>query len=213
MARKRNDILVPLSVGSPEVVQAIQDVSGASKSTATAIERAFERGYGLATASERQLEHLGATPAQAKKIVGAFRLHDVCDRACQQRAPGGPVSTPDAVVRFIRSAIAKENQEYFIVLLLDARQRIIDARGVALGTLASVDVHPREVFKDAVRLGAHSIIIAHNHPSGDAEPSQADIDLTKRMTKIGEMHGIPVLDHIVIAPHDHTSLASMGMMR
>lgn len=209
---KRNELLTPISIGRDDVIQAIRDVSGASKNTATAIETAFRSGRGLANASARQLEHLGATPGQAKKIIGAFALTDLCDRACQERASEAPLKSPNDVAAFVRSAIGRKPQEYFIALLLDARQNVIDARGVSVGSLAEVSVHPRELFRDAVRIGAHSVIIAHNHPSGDAEPSEADVDLTHRMAEVGRLVGIPVLDHLVVTPDDFSSLAQLGLL-
>jgi DNA repair protein RadC len=103
-------------------------------------------------------------------------------------------------------------QESFVVLFLDARQRVIDVREAAVGSLSSVDVHPREIFRDAIRMRAHSVIVAHNHPSGDPDPSDADIDLTHRLVDVGKMVGIPVLDHVIVGGDDAVSLSSMGLM-
>jgi DNA repair protein RadC len=89
-------------------------------------------------------------------------------------------------------------QEAFIALLVDARNRITQAILVSLGTLTASIVHPREVFAPAITHRAASILLAHNHPSGDPTPSEDDDALTRRLTKIGELLGIEVLDHVIL---------------
>jgi DNA repair protein RadC len=137
----------------------------------------------------------------------------LCDETCNANLhKTSRIGDPDKVVRFLRQAIGRKQQEWFAVILLDARQRVIDILGVSIGTLASVDVHPREVFREAVRRAAHSILIAHNHPSGDAEPSDSDVHLTHRMSEVGKLVGIPVLDHLILTPTGSVSLAAMGLV-
>lgn len=91
------------------------------------------------------------------------------------------------------------DREHLIILDLDARHRLIAKRVVHIGTLTGVECHPREVFRQAIVNGAAAIIVAHNHPSGDPTPSRQDIELTQRLREVGELVGIPVLDHVVIA--------------
>lgn len=120
-----------------------------------------------------------------------------------------PVRSPCVGAAEIRRVCAEHpEQESFVVVALDSRQRVLYARVTALGSLAHVDVHPREVFRDAVRASAHSIVIGHNHPSGDPEPSAADRDLTRRMAAAGQLIGIPVLDHVIVTKLDHYSFAA-----
>jgi DNA repair protein RadC len=101
-------------------------------------------------------------------------------------------------------------QEHFVCFDLNARHRVIARRVVHIGTLANVDVHPREVFRGAIAGGAAAVILAHNHPSGEADPSRADIEVTKRLREVGELCGIAVLDHVVVAEHGFISLAERG---
>lgn len=89
-------------------------------------------------------------------------------------------------------------QECFIVLLLNTKNVLIEQHLVSIGTINSALVHPREVFKEAIRKNAANIILVHNHPSGDPEPSDEDHQITVQMTKAGKLLGIPVLDHVVI---------------
>jgi DNA repair protein RadC len=85
-------------------------------------------------------------------------------------------------------------------------------RQIAVGSLAQVDVHPREVFRPLVRSGMHSVILVHNHPSGDVEPSDADLELTRRLSDVGRLVGIPVLDHLVVTRTDSISMATLGLL-
>jgi DNA repair protein RadC len=108
----------------------------------------------------------------------------------------------------VRSA----TQEHFVVYDLDVRHRIIATRIVHVGTLTGVETHPREVFRGAILNAAAAVILAHNHPSGDPTPSRQDLDLTRRLKEVGELCGIPVLDHVVVATEGFTSLAERGWL-
>lgn len=102
------------------------------------------------------------------------------------------------------------DREHFVAFDLNVRHRIIARRVVAIGTLSSVDVHPREVFKPAITNSAAAMIVVHNHPSGDPEPSRQDIELTRRLREVGELCGIPILDHVIIGSEGYVSLAERG---
>lgn len=106
-----------------------------------------------------------------------------------------------AQLNFIRS----KRQEYFVCLSIDSGQRLIARRVVSIGTLTSTLVHPREVFAGPLKDRAASIIVAHNHPSGDAEPSRIDIKTTQQLVAAGQLLGIALQDHIVITKNGHYS--------
>ena len=109
------------------------------------------------------------------------------------------METSDDVVRQIRSVGIYETQECAFALYLDAKRRMLcEPMVVSRGTADKTFLHPREIFKPAVRLGAVSVIVAHNHPSGDATPSDEDIVETKQLIEAGRMMGIPLDDHVVI---------------
>jgi DNA repair protein RadC len=97
-------------------------------------------------------------------------------------------------------AFADSDRENMVCLLLDARNRVVGQQLVAVGTLSACLVHPREVFKAAILRNAASIILAHNHPSGDVEPSEADLELTRRIADAGQLLGIHLADHVIVAP-------------
>ncbi|MCA9553215.1 MAG: JAB domain-containing protein [Myxococcales bacterium] len=125
------------------------------------------------------------------------------------RAPPWPevVDGPEAVLRYTGPRLALEAQEGFWVLCLDARGRPLALSRVSQGTLTACLVHPREVFAPALRCRAHSVVLLHNHPSGDPEPSVEDVALTARLVDAGQILGIPVVDHVVVA---RTGFRSLG---
>ena len=103
-------------------------------------------------------------------------------------------------------------KEHFVSLLINVKGEIIEEVEVSVGDLCSSATHPREVFVDAVRRSAGSVIFLHNHPSGDPNPSRSDIETTKRLIEAGEILGIPVLDHIVIGDGCYVSMRAQGMI-
>lgn len=106
--------------------------------------------------------------------------------------------------------LGKSDREHMVVFDLDTRHRVIERRIVAIGTMTSVEVHPREVFKPAIMNGAAAMVLSHNHPSGDPTPSREDIALTTRLREVGDLVGITVLDHVVVGAEGYVSLADRG---
>ncbi|CAG0940330.1 hypothetical protein BROC_00987 [Candidatus Brocadiaceae bacterium] len=107
----------------------------------------------------------------------------------------------DDVVHAIKPMIADQNKEFFIALYLNTKNGILKKQIISIGSLSANIVHPREVFRTACMISASSIIVAHNHPSGDPAPSREDIELTKRLSEAGKIIGIELLDHVIIG-HD-----------
>lgn len=104
------------------------------------------------------------------------------------------------------------DREHFVIIMLNTPNQIIGINTVSIGNLNSVPVHPREIFKPAIVAGAAGIILVHNHPSGIAQPSQDDIVLTQRLVSVGELIGIPVVDHIILGDNTYISLKEGGMI-
>lgn len=119
---------------------------------------------------------------------------------------------PDDVVAFVGPKLRKEQREHFLVLLLNARHEVMAKETVSVGSLNASIVHPREVFKPAVLASAASIVLVHNHPSGDPEPSEEDLTITRRLVQAGDLLGIGVLDHIIIASRGVVSLRSRQLL-
>jgi DNA repair protein RadC len=106
-----------------------------------------------------------------------------------------------------------EKREHFVAILLDAKNNIIRIAPIHVGTLTSSIVGAREVFREAIRDGAASIILVHNHPSGDPTPSPEDCEVTDHLVLVGDMLDIPVVDHVVIGERTYRSFAQLGLMR
>jgi len=111
----------------------------------------------------------------------------------------------------LRVEMAGLDREQFTCCHLDVRNRLISREIVSLGHLSSALVHPREVFKAAILANAAAVALVHNHPSGDTEPSREDVELTRRLVRAGELLGIPVLDHVIIAGSRHCSIMEKGL--
>ncbi|MFS0672944.1 DNA repair protein RadC [Ornithinibacillus sp. 179-J 7C1 HS] len=120
------------------------------------------------------------------------------------------IRSPEDGADYIMEELRNLNQEHFVVLFLNTKNQIIHRQTIFIGSLNASIVHPREVFREAVKRSAASIIVAHNHPSGDPTPSQEDIHVTKRLQESGKMIGIELLDHLIIGDHKFVSLKEKG---
>lgn len=119
---------------------------------------------------------------------------------------------PDDVVKLVGPKLRREQREHFLVLLLNARHEVMGQETVSVGSLNASIVHPREVFRPAVLASAAAIVLVHNHPSGDPEPSEEDLSITKRLVQAGEILGVSVLDHVVIASRGVVSLRARQLL-
>jgi len=119
---------------------------------------------------------------------------------------------PDDVVSIVGPKLHREQREHFLVLLLNARHEVVARETVSVGSLNASIVHPREVFRPAVLASAAAIVLVHNHPSGDPEPSEEDLSITKRLVQAGELLGISVLDHVIVAGRGVVSLRARQML-
>jgi len=119
---------------------------------------------------------------------------------------------PDDVEALVGRKLHKETREHFLVLLLNARHEVIGQETISIGSLNASIIHPREVFKPALLASAASIVLVHNHPSGNPEPSEEDLAITKRLVAAGELLGIGVLDHVIVAKRGVVSLRSRQLL-
>ena len=141
------------------------------------------------------------------KALQILALCALCKRMVQARyIIGEKINSPQMIANFFMEELRHSREEYFVVVFLDAKCRMIGNRKVSIGSLTVSIVHPREVYKWAISKSAHSIIVLHNHPSGDPSPSQEDLKITTRLKQVGELIGIPLLDHIIIGDGIYRSL-------
>lgn len=124
-----------------------------------------------------------------------------------------PVEYPEQVFKFYLGDIADKVQEHFVSLTLSAAKKVIRKRIITIGLLDKSQIHPREVFADAITDRAASVIIAHNHPSGNPEPSNPDIRITRQLMCAGNIIGIPIIDHIIVSKHKYFSFQESGLLK
>lgn len=164
---------------------------------------------GLVGASMRRLAALpGLGPAKAASVCASIEL------GFRMRAtplePGQRIRSPIDVQRHFMGRAMQTRRESFHVLLLDGRHRLIACEVVSVGTLTASLVHPREVFRSAIREAAAAVVLVHNHPSGDPAPSGEDRAVTERLRSVGELLGIEVVDHVIVAAGGHFSFREAG---
>ncbi len=153
---------------------------------------------GVLDASPEELQQIkGIGP---NNIFGIKLFQALSEQYAKEKIPKKVLlNSPESVVAYLQKKFGREKKEHFTILTLDARNNLIKISNVSVGTLNANLVHPREVFKEAIQANAASVILAHNHPSGDPEPSEDDLEVTKRLVEAGKILGIEVLDHIIIA--------------
>ncbi|WP_317179647.1 RadC family protein [Lelliottia amnigena] len=154
----------------------------------------------------RYVEGIGlAKFAQLKGIAElARRYHSV-------RVLGdNPLLSPEMTKDFLQSQLSDAEREIFMVIFLDNQHRVVKHSRMFSGTLRHVEVHPREIVREAIKVNAAAVILAHNHPSGCAEPSKADKEITERIIKCCQFMDIRVLDHFIVGRGEYVSLAERG---
>jgi DNA repair protein RadC len=173
------------------------------------------RRYGtlrrLACASPQELfASGGAAPRAAARLAAAFALGR---RATAGRwEKGEPFRASRDIFERYHAHLRDARKERFIAVLLDGKNRVLRDERVSEGSLTSSLVHPREVFAPAIRESASAMVFVHNHPSGDPEPSPEDLEITRRLCAVGELVGIPVLDHVVIGDGAFVSFLDRGLL-
>ncbi|MFA7077166.1 MAG: DNA repair protein RadC [Syntrophomonas sp.] len=172
---------------------------------------------GLRHLQKASLEELmqvkGVGTAKAASIMAAFEIGRRVSKDVESRFL---IKSPEDVTRIVKQILIQEmrdyDREHFMVLYLDRKGGLIVKEDISIGGLHSSIVHPREVFKTAVKRSAASMILAHNHPSGDPAPSREDIDITRRLIEAGHIMGIEILDHVIIGENTYCSLKEKGLL-
>ena len=171
----------------------------------------FGNTKSISQASIEELSQIkGIGLAKAAQIKACFELGK--RKELEPELGNIDIKDPEAVVKAISASIKDKAKEHFKLILLNPRNKIIGISTISIGTLNASLVHPREVFKDAIMHSAASVVLAHNHPSGDPEPSEDDIKITKKLVESGKILGIEVLDHIIITKNGFKSFGSEGLI-
>ena len=166
---------------------------------------------GLARAGEDELVQLhGIGRARAARVLAAVELGR---RTVADAAPGrAQMTSPRVVAEYLLPKYGNRRVEQFGVLLLDTKHRVLRSTVLSVGTLDASIVHPREIFREAVTGGAAALVVFHNHPSGDPEPSREDSRLTERLVAAGLLMGIEIIDHVILGDGRYFSYREKGSL-
>lgn len=165
-------------------------------------------GNGLTKASFKELKNtFGLGSAKACEIMACFEL----GRRLLKDKKSVLILSPQKIFEELKD-LRNNKKEHFVVFYLDTRNQEIQREIISIGTVNANLVHPREVFESAIKNNAAQIIVAHNHPSGDQEPSEDDLVITKKLVEAGKILGIEVLDHIIVTKDGFVSLKEKGVL-
>ncbi|NLM41796.1 MAG: DNA repair protein RadC [Firmicutes bacterium] len=177
-------------------------------------ERLLVRFGSLANLAAASYEELTAVPgigqAKAADILAAFEL---AKRLAESRMEfEGVVNSPADAAQLVLRELSFADREHFVIIMLNTKNRVIAKKTVSIGHLQASLVHPREMFKDAIKRSSAALILVHNHPSGDLTPSQEDIATTARLREAGAVLGIDILDHIIVGDNRYFSFREHGLL-
>ncbi len=191
-----------------ELLALIIEKGGRSQNVLQVAQNLLSHFGSLEKMKEASLEELkevkGIGFANACKLKAALKLGDKLGVA--QKGYGDKITEANDVYELLKPVIGIRKQEHFVILCLDARSCLISVDEIAVGSLNIASIHPREIFAAAIANRSASIILAHNHPSGNPAPSRGDIKITNRLRKAGELIGIEVQDHIVVTETAYSSI-------
>ncbi len=148
--------------------------------------------------------------ATACKIKAALALGERTLNTKEK--PEIKITKPVQVFKLLKPELSKKKKEFFKIICLDTRSKVVAVETISVGSLNASLAHPREIFYSAIKNTAASFIIVHNHPSGDPTPSQDDIEITKKLKKLSEMLKIPLVDHVIIGSKDYYSFKENGLL-
>ncbi|MEN1970484.1 DNA repair protein RadC [Lentibacillus sp. N15] len=212
--RERLVTLGPKQLSNQELFAILLASGTKEESVMVLAQRLLTHFEGLTLLTEATFEELtaikGIGPAKGVLLLAAIEL----GKRMNQFKPLDRyvIRSPKDGADYIMEEMRGLNQEHFVVLFLNTKNQIIHRQTIFVGSLNASIVHPREVFREAVKRSAASIICAHNHPSGDPTPSHEDIHVTRRLVESGKMIGIEVLDHLVIGDRKFASLKEKGYL-
>ena len=173
--------------------------------------RHFDDLRGLARASLEELQQVkGIGKVKAVEIKAALELGK---RLAVHKGPGRfRIRNDGDVAELLMLELKEYETEHFVAVLLNTKNEVLKKLSISQGGLDGTVAAPRDVFRQAVREGASAVVVAHNHPSGDPEPSRADISLTEQLVQAGDLLGIPLMDHVVFGDGRHVSMKERGML-
>lgn len=212
--RERLEHFGPGSLTTPELLAILFRTGTASRNAIQVAEELFRQLGGLSGVAIATLEELCTVPGIGRvKALEVRAAVEIAKRLAATNEDARPqVSGAADIAGLMMADLRYEPREHLHALLLDTRWRVQFRRSISTGTLTESLVHPREVFRDAIRLSAAAVALVHNHPSGDPSPSPQDITTTKRLVEAGKLLGIDLVDHVIIGDGRWTSLRELGLI-
>lgn len=212
--REKLKILGAGALSNAELLAILLRVGGRNESAVQVATRILARGGGLRKLPELSLEELqenkGIGPDKAVMIKAALELGSRLATAPREEL--GSITTPRQAADLFMEELRYKKKEYFKILLLNTKNNIISREEISVGSLSASIVHPREIFNIPMRKSAASVILFHNHPSGDPSPSREDLEVTRRLVDAGNILGISVRDHIIIGDGCFFSFRERGLL-
>jgi DNA repair protein RadC len=213
--RERLKKLGPEALSAQELLALVIGRGIPQKSVMNIAQELLAKFGNIKAISQATLEELsqikGIGLAKAAQIKACFELGK--RQELELELEDIDIKNLQSVVKALQAKIKDKAKEHFKLILLNTRNKIIGISTVSIGTLDSSLVYPREVFKEAIAHNAYSVILAHNHPSGDPEPSEDDMTITSRLIEAGKILGIEVTDHVIISKNGFFSFKEKGLIR
>lgn len=213
--REKLTLRGPQSLTDAELIAILLRTGMKGKSVVSVAQDIITKEGNLAKLASRSLsdlrKHSGVGKDKAATLLAAF---EISRRVLSQEKwmSERKITSPEDIANIFIPLLRDEVKEQFVVVCLNSANKIIRYEVISVGNLNSSVVHPREIFKSAIEYSAASIILLHNHPSGNPEPSNEDITITKKIVEAGKLMDIPVFDHIIIAGKNYTSFVEKRLL-
>ncbi|MBT8495385.1 MAG: DNA repair protein RadC [Deltaproteobacteria bacterium] len=209
--RERLAVHGPEAMSADQLVAVVLGCGQAGESALELARRILAEVGGLSRLSRARAGELcalrGLGPARATRLEAAFALGR---RALGAVSAHPTVAGAEDVYQLMQPLVAGLAHESFWVLALSVKNQVLERREIGRGSLTGVDVHPREVFRFLITARAAAGVVVHNHPSGDPNPSPEDLELTHRLRACGQLVGVPLVDHVIVAAHGFRSVMAVG---
>lgn len=212
--KARETVAMYESIGGEAIIELrhlLGVIIGSKKATPELMGKLTENGvHYLANMTVQELEVMGLSHLEALRLHASLLLTKKLSNAKQVERY--IIKSPEDGADYLMEEMRSLKQEHLVVLFLNTKNEIIHKSTVFIGSLNASIVHPREIFREAVKRSSASIIVGHNHPSGDPTPSQEDIHVTRRLAEAGKIMGIDMLDHLIIGNNRFISLKEKGYL-
>lgn len=212
--RERMVAYGPQALSHAELLAILLRTGSASESALQLASRIIKKAGGLRNLADLSLEQMtqikGIGKAKAVQILAGIELGRRLSKS--EFGERTAIRSPEDAAEYVMEDLRYHQNEHFVCLFLNTKNQVLAQETLSIGSLNASIVHPREIFRAAIKRSSASIICVHNHPSGDPTPSPEDIQITERLVEAGELVGIEVLDHIIIGDKRYISLKEQGLM-